>query len=55
MIVTQELMQCIRAGLESLSYGELKVVVAEKGSFVEVQITEKFHIEKVSVNIPVTH
>lgn len=55
MIVTQELMQCLRAGLESIQYGEVKVIVAEKGSFVEIQVTEKFHVEKATVNIPVTH
>lgn len=51
MQVTDEVIKMIRNALESMDYGELKLTIAEKGAFVEMQITEKFHISKESLNV----
>jgi len=49
MKVTPEVIAMIKNALISMEYGELKITVAEKGSFVEMEISEKFHVNKESL------
>jgi hypothetical protein len=55
MKVTPEVIAMITNALASMEYGELKITVAEKGSFVEMEISEKFHVNKESLAMLESH
>lgn len=52
MTVTRELLEVIKTALESVQYGSVEVLLAEKGEFIEIHVKDKIRVEKDRVHIP---